>query len=106
MGLVLLQFFYKDQSHQVLFPEPVVVIDGFVEVRFFVDVTQVVTQVKRVFGFFKLVYFVDNLGFEVRDFVVEFGLLWVRVQLAFEALFAHRVILLLNFEIYNWVIID
>jgi len=46
MGLVLLHLFDKDQSHQVLFPEPIIVIDGLVEVRFFVDVAQVVTQVK------------------------------------------------------------
>jgi hypothetical protein len=75
MGLVLLHLFDKDQSHQVLFPKSVVVIDGFIEVRFFVDIAQVVTEVKRVFGFFELVYFVDDLGFEVRDFVVKFGLL-------------------------------
>ena len=106
MGLILLHLFYKDQSHQVLFPEPIIVIDGFVEVSFFIDIAQVVAQIKRVFSFFKLVYFVDDLGFEVRDFVVKFGLLWIGVQFAFEALFAHRVILLLSFEIYNWVIID
>ena len=75
MGLVLLHLFDKDQSHQVLFPEPIIVIDGFVEVSFFIDIAQVVAQIKRVFSFFKLVYFVDDLGFEVRDFVVKFGLL-------------------------------
>ena len=47
VAFVLLELLDKGQSNQVLFPKPVVVIDGFAEVSFFVDVAQVDTKVKR-----------------------------------------------------------
>jgi hypothetical protein len=42
VSFLLLQLLDEDQSHQVLFPEPVIVVDGFVEVSLFVDVAEVV----------------------------------------------------------------
>jgi hypothetical protein len=45
VAFVLLDLLDKGQSHQALFPKPVVVIDGgFAEVSFFVDVAQVDTK--------------------------------------------------------------
>jgi hypothetical protein len=42
VSFLLLQLLDEDQSHQVLFPEAIVVVDGLVKVSLFVDVAEVV----------------------------------------------------------------
>ena len=48
-----------------------------------------ITEIERVLNFFDSIDFVDDFGFQVSDFVVEFGLLGVGVEFAFETFLAH-----------------
>jgi hypothetical protein len=50
---------------------------------------EMVTEVKRVLDFFDIVNFLDDLGFDVGNFIVELGLLGIRVEFSFETFLAH-----------------
>lgn len=92
MLLKLMHFFDKNKVHGVLFPEAIIVVEGWIVVVGGVRFVQVVTEIKGVFEFFQLGDFVDDYGFNVGDPVVELGLFLVRVYLSFKVFLSHYIL--------------